>query len=226
MNHTATADYRSHIAYLVALLCITFLGVTLALLFANRFTAARIEQAVLHDRLVGLAQVLPPTVYDNDPIREAITIDDANLGSEPTLVYPARKGGTLTAVAFQVARPGYGGPITLLMAVDANGEILGVRTVSHKETPGLADRIEISKDDWIKGFDGRSLRNTTAAQWRVKKDGGEFDQFTGATITPRAVVNAVYTGLHFQQRHFIETTEHSAPVITQPAAAQGVISDE
>src|SRR5690606_7665772 len=92
---------------------------------------------------------------------------------------------------------GYSGTIRLLVGIDAEGRLTGVRVLQHNETPGLGDKVELRKDDWILGFDGLSLRNPVASGWQVKKDGGDFDQFVGATITPRAVVAAVYNALQF-----------------------------
>ena len=111
-------------------------------------------------------------------------------------IHLARKNGKVTAIAFERRVNGYMS-IHLVMGIDARGEVLGVRVLAHEETPGLGDKIEVTKSDWIKNFDGRSLDNTTRTQWGVKKDGGLFDQFSGATITPRAVVKAVREGLEF-----------------------------
>ena len=87
------------------------------------------------------------------------------------------------------------------MGLDSNGEILGVRVISHTETPGLGDKIEIKKSKWILSFNGKSLDNVTYSEWNVKKDGGIFDQFSGATITPRKVVLAIKRGLEFYKSH-------------------------
>ena len=101
-------------------------------------------------------------------------------------------------MAFSAIAPdGYTGPITLLIAVRYDGDLAGVRVVTHRETPGLGDYIEIERTPWIRGFEGKSLDTPVAARWKVKKDGGDFDQVTGATITPRAVVKAVHQGLEF-----------------------------
>ena len=90
------------------------------------------------------------------------------------------------------------------MGIDKNGEILGVRVIAHIETPGLGDKIEISKSQWVLSFNGKSLNNLTVEEWAVKKDGGVFDQFSGATITPRKVVQAIRRGLTFFQDHQAE----------------------
>ncbi len=107
---------------------------------------------------------------------------------------------------------GYNGNITLLAGINSDGSLRGVRIISHKETPGLGDAIEIEKSDWALDFSGKSLSNPEPDQWAVKRDGGEFDQFTGATITPRAVVDAVRLALeYFEANHeyLFDTTADS-----------------
>ena len=111
------------------------------------------------------------------------------------------------------ATRGYNGNITLLAGVNFDGSLRGVRVTSHKETPGLGDGIEIEKDDWIESFSGKSLANPQPQQWAVRRDGGSFDQFTGATITPRAIVEAVRDALHFYaaNRDFLFDTPSDSP---------------
>jgi Na+-translocating ferredoxin:NAD+ oxidoreductase subunit G len=112
----------------------------------------------------------------------------------------AKKNNALSGVVLQLFIQGWGGKIQFIMGVDANGEITGVRVINHKETPGLADKIEVAKSPWITSFNGKSLANTEEKKWAVKKDGGEYDQFAGATITPRAVVKGVHQGMLFYQQ--------------------------
>jgi electron transport complex protein RnfG len=120
-------------------------------------------------------------------------------------VYRARKQNQPVATIFQVTAPdGYSGNIRLLVGVNSDQSLAGVRVLAHKETPGLGDKIEIEKADWIKQFTGKSLINPSESQWAVKKDGGEFDQFSGATITPRAVVNQTKRVLVWAQSHLNE----------------------
>ncbi|MBE9559884.1 MAG: electron transport complex subunit RsxG, partial [Proteobacteria bacterium] len=115
---------------------------------------------------------------------------------EETLAYRARKNSQNVAVVFtSVAPNGYNGSIRLLVGINADGSLSGVRVVKHRETPGLGDVVEISRSDWILGFDNKSLSDPDTRGWKVKRDGGVFDQFTGATITPRAVVKAVHNAL-------------------------------
>ena len=166
---------------------------------ANEIAAQ--ERAFL---LRGIQALIPPSSFDNDISSDSAAVTDPELlGSrEPVPVYRARKHGKPVALAMEpVAPDGYGGDITLLMAIAYDGTLLGVRVVNHQETPGLGDAIEVTKSDWITKFNGRSLSNLSDSQWHVKKDGGVFDQFTGATITPRAVVKAVYKCLQYYAKH-------------------------
>ena len=151
-------------------------------------------------KLELIGETLPKSVYDNDLIKDAIKLPpEKMLGTdEPTLAYRAKLKGQFSAVVLDVVAPdGYSGKIKLLVAIRANGEVLGVRVVSHKETPGLGDYIEIAKSPWIKQFEDTKLSRDEDKKWRVKKDGGQFDYVTGATITPRAIVKAVYRSLLF-----------------------------
>jgi electron transport complex protein RnfG len=149
-------------------------------------------------------------LHDNDLLSDVLTIPAGGEGEEPLTVYRAHLDDTISAVAFEVSAIGYAGPITSIMGVSADGKVLGVRVLSHAETPGLGDRIEVNRDDWILSFNGHSMDNTSAKQWHVKKDGGKFDQFTGATITPRAVVKSVYEGLQTFRRHREELLSETA----------------
>lgn len=171
-------------------------GVTLltssVLVLANYLTEKDIQASEKRDLTQSLTQVLPIR-YENDLLQDILVISRPE-GSQ-LVVYRARQNGQIEAVVFQVSERGYSGPILLTLGISRQGELLGVRVVKHSETPGLGDKIEVTKSDWILGFNGKSLENLSVTQWQVKKDGGVFDQFTGATITPRAVVRAVKRGL-------------------------------
>lgn len=180
----------------------------LLLAVSHAVTAPRIAanvQATLERRL---GEVVPDGAYDG-PITDDTSVIDtpdamAALGTrEPVTLYRARRDGDVVAAVFDVTTPeGYGGDIRLLVGVDRDGVVTGVRAVSHRETPGLGDKIETGKTDWILGFTGRSLGDPPAGKWQVERDGGVFDQFSGATITPRAVVRQVARVLTFaQNRH-------------------------
>lgn len=158
----------------------------------QRLTAPAIAEAARADLAASLDQVIPAALRDNDMTADTVAVPGE---SGAVTVYRARKNGAVTAVAYRVVGKGYGGDIVLVMGVDRMGEILGVRVVQHAETPGLGDKIDARKSGWIDAFAGRSRANTPDSQWAVKKDGGGFDQFSGATITPRAVVASVKDGL-------------------------------
>jgi electron transport complex protein RnfG len=197
---------RRRLDYQTYLLAAAGLVASLLLGLADLATRGAIELRAQEDLLATLEQVLPAHLHDNDLLRDVKTVADTDpRGFGETQVYLARKDGEVTAVAFKVtAAGGYSGPITLVTGINRDGSILGVRVVAHAETPGLGDKIEKAKSDWILAFEGRSLDNTPAERWRVKKDGGDFDQFAGATITPRAVVGGVQAALGFFQRHRTE----------------------
>jgi Na+-translocating ferredoxin:NAD+ oxidoreductase subunit G len=147
------------------------------------------RQALLHQ----LYEIVPKEEVDNDILAHPLTVSARDaLGQESSVIYVGEKANELSAMVFEATVPdGYSGPIRLLVGVDRNGVLLGTRVIAHKETPGLGDKIEKEKSDWILGFTGKSLTDPKLDRWKVKKDGGEFDQFTGATVTPRAVVNGV-----------------------------------
>ncbi len=158
----------------------------------------RIEANERARRVARLSAVLGDAKYDNDLLQDVVLVRDPELlGTDESLpVYRARLAGKpVAALITAVAPDGYAGSIRLLVAVDPDGRLLGVRVLSHKETPGLGDAIDERKSDWITRFTGRSLRDPAPERWRVRKDGGDFDQFTGATVTPRAVVRAIHNAL-------------------------------
>ncbi|MDP2681096.1 MAG: electron transport complex subunit RsxG [Rhodoferax sp.] len=174
------------------------LAATLLLALAHGLTKAPIEQSALEDLRHSLEQVIPASIHDNNPATDTMQLQ---LNGTSLQVYRARKASHITGVAFEVSRKGYSGDIRVLLGVDENGKLLGVRVLKHTETPGLGDKIEVARSDWITRFTGLSLGNPPQAKWAVKKDGGAFDQFAGATITPRAVVNGVKDGLQLFAAH-------------------------
>ena len=171
------------------------LGFGVVLAATDMVTSAPIAQRALEDKQNALAKVIPPTIHDNVPVTDTITLT-THEGKELT-VYRATRQGRVTGVAYQIEGSGYAGEIRLMLAVDAEGKVLGVRALAHKETPGLGDKIDVIKSDWITRFTGLSLGTPAPERWKVKKDGGTFDQFSGATITPRGVVTAIRRGLEF-----------------------------
>jgi len=181
-------------------------------------TAERIAKNEKAALLRGLNQLVPRERYDNDILSDYIYVNAPGLEKKdkPILIYRVRRQQEPVAAILQViASDGYGGPIKMLVAIDADERLAGVRVIAHRETPGLGDGVEIDRSRWILSFDGKSLDNTGEERWRVIKDGGIFDQFTGATITPRAVVKTVHMTLRFFR-------ENKRDLFTMPA----FLSDE
>jgi electron transport complex protein RnfG len=151
-----------------------------------------------------LNTIIPAEAYDNDLLADTRMIKPQPLlnTDEDTRVYRARKANKNVAAIFSSIAPnGYNGPIQMLVGVYSNGRLAGVRIVKHRETPGLGDAVELSHSKWILGFDNKSLTDPDTKHWKVKRDGGIFDQFTGATITPRAVVQAVHDALLYFEKN-------------------------
>ncbi len=164
----------------------------------NHLTKEKIIENDAMLLMLALNEVVAPDRYDNDLANSKIVLSTQDTGfAKDTPVYLATlKGAPSTAIFEVTTLKGYSGAITILIGIDANDQSLsGVRIVKHKETPGLGDKMETRKTNWVLAFDGKSLNNPDLNGWQVKKDGGDFDQFTGATITPRAIVNAVKTTL-------------------------------
>ena len=192
---------REKIAYQPILLGVFALLASGALAWASSATGDAIAAAEAKDLRDSLSEVLPAGLADNDFLKDTV---DLKNGEKMVTIYRARKEGVVKAALFKVAERGYAGEIQVLMAVDSDGRTLGVRVLKHSETPGLGDKIEVKKDSWVKSFDGKSLGDPAPEKWAVKKDGGIFDQFAGATITPRAVVKAVKGGMDFFTAHKAE----------------------
>ena len=164
------------------------------LAYTQDATRLRIADNVAADRLRALQAVLPAGQYDNEPHLDVIEVLRPDLlgGSEPLPIYRARLGETPVAVVMTVIAPdGFAADIRILVGIGVDGHMIGARVVEHAETPGLGDAIEASKSDWIFSFTGRDTINPLASTWVLRRDGGTFDHLTGATVTSRAVVNAV-----------------------------------
>ena len=151
----------------------------------------------------ALLEIIPRERHDNSMLDETIMVGPATPGlglREEKRIYIARQGDRVIAAIIPATAPdGYTGEIDLVVGVNSDGTIAGVRALSHKETPGLGDKVDSKKSDWVLGFNGRSLQDPTLPGWAVKKDKGVFDQFTGATITPRAVVAATLRVLQYAE---------------------------
>lgn len=180
-----------------------------------QLTQSRIAAEEKKAASAALIDMVPKSRHNNDMLEDTLTLDtetSQELGfHQPVAIHIAKQDNQPVAfVVPSIAPDGYSGDIKLIIAINTDGTIAGSRVLAHKETPGLGDKIDLRKSDWIKSFDGRSLNNPTREKWKVKKDGGEFDQFTGATITPRAVVNRIQkTLVLFQEKRaeWLETSE-------------------
>lgn len=191
----------------------------------NEGTKERIGQQIRAAQQRALYEIVPRDRIDNDLLQGTQDIppeawDSLGLtkGGE---IYLARQQGEIIALIIPAVAPdGYSGEIDLIVGVNRDGSIAGVRVLNHRETPGLGDKIDLKKSNWILGFNNRSLDNPQPSRWKVKKDGGEFDQFTGATITPRAVVNQVKRVLEFVRAHeasvFPEEPAENSAIATPP----------
>jgi Na+-translocating ferredoxin:NAD+ oxidoreductase subunit G len=198
---SALEQLREKLAYQPLLLGAIALIASGALALSAGATHEAIAAAEARDLRDSLAEVLPKGFADNDLAGDTIQIER---NGSPVTIYRARRDGKVQGALFRVAQRGYAADIQILMGVDRDGKTLGVRIIKHSETPGLGDKIEVAKSPWVRDFDGKSLADPAPEKWAVKKDGGVFDQFAGATITPRAVVQAVKGGLDFYAAHRAE----------------------
>ncbi len=187
------------------------LGTTLVAL-THLGTAEQIaanEKAVLMNNIYKLVAA---DELDNDLLQDTISIQAPELSKQDITVYRARRGNKPVALIMTpVEAPGYAGAIKLIVGIRANGSLGGIRVLAHRETPGLGDKIEEKRSDWILGFTGKSLAAPAAKYWKVKHDGGVFDQFTGATITPRSIVAAAKRSLEYFANHKQQLFESAAP---------------
>lgn len=182
---------------LVAIICVAILG------SLNQATAPKIAEQRLLSQLAIFKEILPAADNTRELLADCVLVDaPEQLGKPGQRVYRWRQENELKAYLLETTAPdGYSGNIDLLVAVSSNGTVLGTRVVSHQETPGLGDKIEQRRSSWIYSFSEKSATAADAKRWAVVKDGGDFDQFTGATITPRAVINAVYRAARFVEQH-------------------------
>lgn len=164
-----------------------------------------------------LFELIPEQAMDNVLLEDTLPIDSVDLladGSQDQ-AYIARKDGKVVGVILPViSTEGYNGKISMIVGINQHGQLAGVRILSHRETPGLGDKVDINKSDWLLDFDGKSLLQPTPDKWGVKKDGGYFDQLTGATITPRAIVKAVRKALVYFAEHPELVAAKATPTIT------------
>lgn len=182
----------------LAAICTALVAVTHAI------TAPRIaanQQAYLEQ---SLQPVLAGLSYDGNLSESTRIVSPPHElpGNDAVPIYRVYADGAPIAALFVVnARDGFSGPIRLLVGIHVSGTITGVRVLDHRETPGLGDLIETGKSDWIKQFENKSLQAPPSALWAIQRDGGEYDQLTGASITPRAVIKAIKQTLVFFESH-------------------------
>lgn len=206
-----------------------------ALALTNLGTQDRIATAERAAQQRALFEIIPLDIHDNDLLNDTIDVPTAALAqlglSDGDKIHRARYKGEISALIIPaLAHDGYSGDISMIVGVNRDGTIAGVRILLHKETPGLGDKIELKKHQWILSFNGKSLQVPVIEEWKVKKDGGLFDQFAGATITPRAVVGQVKRVLEFvaanqqilfnnQQLIYGQQTSNEHQTSTQPQRA-------
>ena len=189
---------------------------TAILAFTHDRTEPTITRGQQAEKRALLSQVLPAAQFDNDLVgsQQIVPPDDLLGTRQPSALWVARRGGVFSGVVLEAVAPdGYSGDIDLLIGIDANGTVTGVRVTAHHETPGLGDYIDRAKSPWIDQFSGKSLTHPEPRRWKVAKDGGAFDARAGATITPHAVIKAVKSALDYFARH-------RAALATPPAAKE------
>ena len=199
-----------------------FAVVTAGTLAVTQITTREpIERAIREASARALLEIIPIDRHSNDLLVDTYPIPKQywallGLKQEANINLAREPDGTINAVIIPTVAPdGYSGPIRILVGVNRDGTVAGVRVTNHAETPGLGDKVEVKKSDWVLSFNGKSLQDPVRNQWQVQKDGGAFDQFTGATITPRAVVNQVRKVLDF-------VAENKEQIFTAPVSKRAV----
>ncbi|MFM1825151.1 MAG: hypothetical protein RI888_738 [Pseudomonadota bacterium] len=197
-------DHLKKISTTAAAMIIFSLAASTALSVFYFITKSPIDESDARAKRIFLNQVIPADLYDNNLVKDTISVEPSPLlGNKTNIdVYRAKKNNQVIAVIIEAVAPdGYSGEIKTLVGIDQEDKILGVRVITHKETPGLGDYIEIDKSQWIKNFNLKSLDKVSEKQWAVKKDGGDFDYISGATITPRAVIKSTYKCLLYSKEN-------------------------
>jgi electron transport complex protein RnfG len=192
MNRTASV---------LTLLLLAMVGIGTTYLL-QRTSAPQIaaEQRLADSR--KLLDVLPTDSYDNQPLEQPLPLTDMSLShSTLTAGYRATRNGQTVAVLLCNQTEGYAAAIELLIAIDTNGKLLGVKTLKQNETPALGAPIGDWPNRWLQAFTGKSRGEPNDAGWALKKDQGQFDQMAGATITSRAAINAIHDALRYFDEH-------------------------
>jgi len=194
----------------IAAICTALVAVTYQL---TEVRIAANEQAWLER---SLQPALSGLFYDSGVSESKLVVPPPHElpGSEAAIIYRVFAQDAPVAALFVVsARDGYAGPIRMLVGIDINGVVSGVHVLEHRETPGLGDRVESTKSNWVKQFNARSLLDPKPVGWRIKRDGGQFDQLSGASVTPRAIIKAIRETLLYFDAHkdeiFAETITQS-----------------
>jgi len=188
----AAIQKNAYILALFAIACTAIVGIV------HTLTKDKIDQQKQQQLLDRLSQVIDPTTYNNEIINDCIIIPATESNQTPHTAYIAMNNESPVAIAITATAPdGYNGNIDVLVGIKSSGIISGVRVLSHNETPGLGDKIEIKRHPWVTSFNDKKIMENPDPRWNVAKDGGMFDQFTGATITPRAVVKTVHSTLTY-----------------------------
>ncbi|WP_286235926.1 electron transport complex subunit RsxG [Thalassotalea sediminis] len=184
------------------LLAIFAIACTALVALVDFLTKDTIAQQQQQNLIKSLAVIIDPNDHTNNMSTACILLNDEAIGETPQKAYLGYIDEKPASIAMTITAPdGYNGNIELLIGMNINGKVTGMRTLKHQETPGLGDKIELRKSDWILSFNNKLLNGESDPQWAVKKDGGSFDQFTGATITPRAIVNASKRAVLYFQQH-------------------------
>lgn len=187
------------------------------LMFTQYLTADRIAAQQRNDLMRTLHELIPDASYNNDLYADCTQVREPAVLGIPSEqpIYRARFEGRPVALAIRTTAPdGYSGDIHLLVAIAQNGTVLGARVLEHRETPGLGDKVDPRRSDWIYSFANEHVQSATDPRWEVRRDGGAFDQFSGATITPRAVIHAI-------QRTVVWANERQAELFALPISCQG-----
>ena len=209
---------NAKILALFAIVCTAIVGLV------HLLTKDQIVFQEQQELLRNLNSIIAEDNYNNVIYKDCIILPSKALSTgHPQKVYRARNNDKPIAAAITTIAPdGYNGNIELLIAINVDGSVSGVRSLKHQETPGLGDKIEIRKSDWIKSFTNKKLANDNDSRWLVKKDGGMFDQFTGATITPRAVVKAVRNTVIYFNKHQDELFENTSNCQSQDSVKEAL----
>lgn len=202
---------NTHLRALLLIAVLASLAVGIAVSWAQ-LNAPRIREAEQQLQARTLLRVLPADRYDNQPLQQPLTLPASTLAHSTLLGgYRATLHGQPSAVVLHSRAQGYGGPLHLLIAIDRNGRLLATQVLQHQETPGLGGQLSEPGNAWLRGFEGRTRGDTPDSAWALKRDAGQFDQLAGASVTSRAVIQAVHEALRYFDEHapaLLGTGEH------------------